>query len=139
MSHRTRSIRSATLVFAAIAGFGLTACDDDTVNTVPPVASVITVDAASKDQTGTVGAALAVPIKVRTTTAGGAIVPGTTVTWTVATGGGSVSAATSVADASGDATTNWTLGPDVGANTLTASIPGSITATISATGAVATP
>jgi len=106
---------------------------------LPPVAAAITADSAANNQTGTVGLALADSLQVHVTTASGAAIGGTTVTWTVATGGGTVSPATSVTNANGDATTSLTLGATVGANTVTAAIPSGASATLTATGAAAVP
>lgn len=47
-------------------------------------------------------------------------IAGATITWTVLTGGGSVSPATSVTNAQGVASTTWTLGPAQGEQTLQA-------------------
>ena len=51
-------------------------------------------------------------------------VPGRTVVWQVAGGGGSVAPSRSVSDASGIATATWTLGPQLGLQTLTVTLPG---------------
>src|SRR6185503_7698188 len=61
------------------------------------------------------------------------------VNWAVATGGGSVSAATSVTNASGLAQINWTLGSTAGAQTATATVSGltGSPVTFSATGTAA--
>ncbi len=71
-----------------------------------------------------VSIALASPLVVKVTNAANAAVAGVTVNWAVATGGGSVSAATSVTNASGLAQINWTLGATVGAQTATATVSG---------------
>lgn len=62
-------------------------------------------------------------------------VAGAAVAWTVASGGGSVSPATSATDAQGVARTRWTLGANLGTQTLQAAIGGS-TATFTATPAL---
>ncbi|MGQ0703853.1 MAG: hypothetical protein ACT4PM_12040 [Gemmatimonadales bacterium] len=62
---------------------------------------------------------------VKVTTASGAAVSGVTVTFAVASGGGSVAGATPVTGSDGIAALgSWTLGPTAGSNTLTASIAG---------------
>lgn len=137
MSYRTTLSRSSFVLMALAAAAGLAACDDNTINVLPPTAAAITADATTNNQTGTVGMPLTDSIQVHVTTASGAAISGTTVTWTVATGGGTVSPATSVTNANGDATTSWTLGATAGANTVTASIPSGATATLTATGAAA--
>jgi hypothetical protein len=57
-------------------------------------------------------------------------VTGVTVNWAAATGGGSVSAATSVTTASGNASINRTLGGTVGAQTTTAAVAGTTPAMV---------
>jgi len=62
-------------------------------------------------------------------------VAGVSVTFAVASGGGSITGATATTNVSGIATVgSWTLGPAVGANTLTASVSGLTPVTFSATG-----
>lgn len=58
-------------------------------------------------------------------------VPGVVVTWSAATGGGSVSPATSTTNAAGVAKAAWTLGPTVGQQSATATA-GSLVATFTA-------
>ena len=61
-------------------------------------------------QTDTVGHTLPTPLSVRVADALNNPVPGVTISWVVIDGGGSVSAPTSVTNASGVASINWTLG-----------------------------
>lgn len=96
---------------------------------------------AGDGQQATVGSPVATPPAVKVTDAGGNPVAGVAVTFAAA-GGGSVNPTTPVStDATGiAAATAWTLGAVAGANTLTASIPGSgisgNPATFTATGIV---
>lgn len=90
-------------------------------------------------QTATVGAAVAVRPAVKVADQFGNGVAGVTVTYAVATGGGTITGATAVTGADGIATVgSWTLGNTSGAQTLTATVPG-VTApvTFTATGAAA--
>ncbi len=85
---------------------------------------------------------MAIPPAVKVTTAAGAAVPGVTVTFAVASGGGSVTGATPTTGADGVATVgSWTLGPLAEPNTLTATVAGSgiagNPATFAATGLLA--
>ncbi|MEZ4412098.1 MAG: Ig-like domain-containing protein [Gemmatimonadales bacterium] len=57
-------------------------------------------------------------------------VSGVTVNWAAATGGGSVSAPTSVTSATGLATVSWTLGGTIGGQTATASVAGTTPASV---------
>ena len=76
------------------------------------------------NQAASAGISLLVPLKVKVTNTGNQAVPNVTVNWAAATGGGSVSAATSVTDASGQATIVATLGGSNGTNTFTATVSG---------------
>jgi hypothetical protein len=66
-----------------------------------------------------------VPYTVRVRDDADAPVPGVTVRWTLGTATGTVSALTSVTDATGQASVLHTLGPVAGAQTVSASIDGS--------------
>jgi hypothetical protein len=92
-------------------------------------------------QTGTTNASLTLPVVVRVTDLGGNSVSGTTVTF--ATASGSVTPTTAASNATGLASTTWTLGASVGAQTMTASATGlagsPITINATATSAVAGP
>ncbi len=76
---------------------------------------------------------LPTPVTARVTAADGGPVAGVAVSFTVASGGGSVSAATVATDATGTASVRWTLGDLVGAQTLTVSAPGLAPQTVTAT------
>jgi PKD repeat protein len=80
------------------------------------VLSLITGDG----QTGVVGSTLGAALVVQVTDGFGNPIPGTTVNWSV-TGGGSVSAAETVTDASGLTSVQRTLGPTAGTQTTVAS------------------
>ncbi|HUQ48057.1 MAG TPA: invasin domain 3-containing protein [Gemmatimonadaceae bacterium] len=80
---------------------------------------------AGNNQSAVAGTPVGVPPSVKITDANGNAVAGTSVTFAVASGGGSVSGATSTSDANGIATVgSWTLGPGAGANSLTATSAG---------------
>jgi adhesin/invasin len=77
---------------------------------------------AGDGQIATVATTLPVAAAVRVTGAGAVPVPGVTVTFSVAGGGGSINGASAVTDANGVATVgSWTLGTVAGANALRAS------------------
>jgi hypothetical protein len=96
--------------------------------------------ASGDGQTGVGGALLADPLVVRVTDAFGNGVSGETVTWSAATGNGTLDPATSDADGSGNAQTFWMLGMSQGVQTATAAIGGGTTVDFTATSAgVATP
>jgi len=80
---------------------------------------------AGNSQTATAGTAVATAPSVLVRDINNNPVSGVSVTFAVASGGGSVSAATPVTNSSGIATIgSWTLGATVGANTLTATSAG---------------
>jgi hypothetical protein len=62
--------------------------------------------------------------------------PGATVGFVVTAGGGAASTVNTVADAQGQAQSTWTLGAQVGANTLEVRSPGLASVALSATGTV---
>ncbi len=74
-------------------------------------------------QTDTIGAPLAAPLRVLVQE-DGAPKAGATVTWTVLTGGGQLSSATSQTGADGVASIDWTLGNTAGAQTARAAVSG---------------
>src|SRR5205814_2309452 len=71
-------------------------------------------------QTGTVGTTLPTQVSVRVTDQFNNPVAGVTVTWTPATGSGSVNPTTSTSNTSGIAATTWTLGTVAGTQTVQA-------------------
>ncbi|HVM44018.1 MAG TPA: Ig-like domain-containing protein, partial [Gemmatimonadales bacterium] len=87
-------------------------------------------------QTGGVDTLLSQPITVQVDSAGVGI-SGYLVDFAVATGGGSVSTTGVLTNAAGQASTNWTLGPTPGTQSLSVTAPGAtpLTVTATATGA----
>ncbi|HWV57084.1 MAG TPA: hypothetical protein VNZ57_06400 [Longimicrobiales bacterium] len=91
-----------------------------TATGVPAQASSLT-RAGGDNQSAVAGTAVATPPSVRVTDAFGNGISGIQVTFTVETGGGSVTGATQTTNANGVATVgSWTLGPVPGPNTLMA-------------------
>src|SRR3989442_839555 len=76
-------------------------------------------------QTGTVGTTLPTPLSVRVADQFNNPVAGVPVTWTPASGSGSVNPPTSTSNASGIASTAWTLGTQAGTQTIQATGAGS--------------
>jgi hypothetical protein len=72
-------------------------------------------------QSGSAGSALVSPLDVRATDSLGTPVAGLSVGFVVTQGGGSLSAASATTNASGDATTTWTLGTMAGPQLVSAS------------------
>ncbi|MFN8650720.1 MAG: hypothetical protein U0133_02310 [Gemmatimonadales bacterium] len=85
------------------------------------------------NQTGTTGSRLAQLLAVQVNGADGFPVPGASVTFAAATGGGSVDSASTTTDAQGIARTGATLGAAAGTQTYTASATGLTAVTFTAT------
>jgi hypothetical protein len=86
-------------------------------------------------QTATAGLPVAIEPQVRVTDEFGNAIEGMTVTFAVASGGGSATGTTPATDADGLASVgSWTLGPNPGTNELTASVTGVTPVTFEATG-----
>jgi Bacterial Ig-like domain (group 1) len=131
----TRASLAVLTAFGAMVAVG---CNDNNANLAALVATFITANAGSSGQTGVAGQALPNPISVHVTDQNNNSFIGAVVSWSVVGAGGSVSSATSITDANGNATVNWTLGTAVGVDSLVASIPigASVTITATATAAV---
>ncbi len=127
-----RRFRVAVTAAAAVASMAAIGCNDSDNNTVPLISTAITINAGSTGQVGIAGQTLSA-ISVHVTDQNGNSLAGAVVTWTPTTGGGSVSASTSLTDINGNATINWTLGTVAGIDSLTASIASGASAVITAT------
>ena len=89
-----------------------------TITFVTPPASLATKSGGG--QSGMALEPLANPVVVKVLDANGVPVPGATVNFATATGGGSVTVVNGVSDASGLVSANWTLGETVGTQSITA-------------------
>ena len=114
----SRSMKSLLVLTGLLVAAG---CGEGTMD--PSDEPAVVASASGNSQTGDIDTALPDPITVRVTR-DGAAVSGTSVNWTVTAGGGSASPTTSTTDAGGQASTTWTLGSTVGAQTLEASVAG---------------
>jgi hypothetical protein len=90
-------------------------------------------------QIGPAGSLLASPLVVQVLDDGDNPVEGVVVTWTVESGGGSVSPASTATSANGQASTAWTLGTGTGAQRVQASAPGAGSVRFEATSTVGAP
>ncbi len=106
-----------------------------TVTQVPALLALVDGNA----QSATVGTQLPLPVRVRVTDAQGLSIPGVTVGFAATTGGGSVGTPTTTTNASGQASSTWTLGALLGAQTLTASSAGVASFVFNATALAAPP
>ncbi|HEX3867091.1 MAG TPA: Ig-like domain-containing protein [Gemmatimonadaceae bacterium] len=91
---------------------------------------VISVDS-GLDTIGVAGLPLLVSVHIKNLS--GAPSPNVTITWNIAVGGGTLASPTSVTDANGAATVEWTLGKLAGPNSIGANIDGGAIA-LTATG-----
>lgn len=91
---------------------------------VTPSSPASIATAGGDGQTGVVGALLGTPLKALVADRFGNPVPGTTVAWAVAAGGGILGSATSVTDASGIASNTLHLGQAAGLNQVSATVSG---------------
>lgn len=129
-----RAHRGITTVFFAVAA-ALAACSSGppSAPAVPGTPAAIAVVGGSGGRT-TVSMPAAAAQVVRVTDGAGRPVPGTTVTFSVATGGGWTTEPGATTDASGEARTTWYMGPKAGeAQSLVATAAGGLTATFTAT------
>lgn len=116
----------ANTLTATVTGPGITGNPATFTATATPVGAPANVVVFVGDnQTGLVGFAVNVRPAVRVTDAAGGPVPGQSVTFAVASGGGSVTNATVLTNSNGVAQVgSWVLGGTAGANTLTATVAG---------------
>lgn len=121
----------------ATSGFGAVTQVFDAVGTAGPAASISKFR--GDGQSAPAGTAVPIDPSVRVVDAFGNACRGARVAFTLAGGGGSIAAATSVTNDSGFATPGrWTLGPDRGLDSLTAAVGVSAT-TFTATAASVSP
>ena len=121
-------MRSSKSLLALSAAVAIAACSSDGGSTgstggvtPPPTATTpsISIDSGFADRTAVVGTTVPAHVHVAVN---GVPTAGITVTWSTSTGGGTVNPATSVSDATGLATTQWTLNDTVRVSTLTAAV-----------------
>ncbi|HEU4993640.1 MAG TPA: Ig-like domain-containing protein [Gemmatimonadaceae bacterium] len=109
------------------------ACNDDDNNLVNRVLVATSISVSSGDgQVGVAGQPLAQPIVVHVLDQIGNSLANGVVSWTVLSGGGSVSASTTLTDANGNASVTWTMGA-AGVNALRAAIANGASVTFTAT------
>lgn len=114
-------MRTHTGLFALLAALLLAACGDDGTGPRRPAQAEVL---AGNGQASVAGATLLNPLSVRVLSANGDGVRGVTVMWAAVSGGGSFAQPTSMTDASGIATAQWTVGGTTGSQTATASVEG---------------
>lgn len=100
---------------------------------IPTSGEPVTLVRVSGDGQGArVGTVLAAPLVVRAVNASGTPLSGVQVSWSVRTGGGSITPATITTDGSGQAYARWTMGPSGGPGTAVATAPGAAEITFTA-------
>jgi hypothetical protein len=114
--------------FRAFAAFAValtlvtTACSDSNDTTGPGVQTAAVVN--GNHQEATVGSLLPTYLTIQVNDEAGHPLAGAPVTWTVSSGGGTLSQVVSTTDMYGKAIAAWTLGPNVGTQSVTASVAG---------------
>jgi plastocyanin len=109
------------------------ACGDTGPTT--PVASTFTLFGGN-NQVSPAGQQLATALGVIARNTSGNPVGGVTVNWAVTSGGGSVAPMSTTTDSGGRASSNWTLGPNAGTQTATATVTGLAPVTFTAIGRI---
>jgi len=122
------------LLVLVLLSLGLAACGGGgggghDQSSVPAAITIVS----GNGQSGSVGAELPAALTVRVTDSAAQPVAGTTVTWAVTAGGGTVTPATGATDNTGTTSTRWKLGASAGANRVTATVAGGLSATFDAT------
>lgn len=136
MSQRGAGLRRVIGLVAVLSAAVILGCMDRSMTGPTLIGTADSLQVSSgNNQNGIVSTALSTPLTVQVRTATGAAVAGTSVTFSVATGGGSVSPAVVATDASGRAQTSWTLGANAGQQTVVATA-GAKVITLTATGVV---
>ncbi len=125
------TVPGAQAVTATTAGVTDAATFTATANVGAPASVAAT---AGNNQTAIAGAAVATPLAVKVADAFGNGVPGVSVAFAIATGGGTIAGSPATTNASGIATAGtWTLGTAAGAKTVTATVTGLTAVTFTAT------
>jgi hypothetical protein len=130
LSPRARALPRRRLPLLAALLLAAGGCRGTSEEPVTPGSITIT---AGNNQTGVVGAPLAATLGVIVRDTKGRLIRGQRVDWDVAAGAGTVSPGASVTDASGLATTTWTLGTTAGVGRVTAQVTGVNPAAFAAT------
>ena len=114
-----------TTLLCSVLAFGMTACTSkqDPTNTTPPTpipTAIVKVD--GDTQSGTVGTALGTSVAVQVNDQTGTAMQGVSVSFSVTSGGGSFSPASSTTNSSGQASSDWTLDITSGAQVARVSV-----------------
>jgi adhesin/invasin len=124
----------ATAVGLTALNMAFAGCSKDNNNTAPLVATSIVANAATNAQATTVGTPTPQAVSVVVTDQNGNPIQNASVTWTVVNHAGTTGSATSTTDASGTASTTWTVDTIARTDSLTASIASGGSVTITAIG-----
>ena len=106
--------------YTLIASSGTLTAGTSSAFTITPGPAATLALVSGSGQTGTAGVALGTALTVLVADASGNAVPGASVTFAIASGNGSLGTTTTMTNASGQATSVWTLGLVVGAQSVTA-------------------
>lgn len=112
---------AALSVILGVAAVG--ACTGPPDTTAPPFTPKVAI-VSGDHQSGRMGKALSFPLTIAATTSDGRALVNVTVTWSVTTGGGTLSNASVRTDNQGQASATWTLGNAVGDQAVAATVTG---------------
>lgn len=119
---RVAGVRRLALAAALVAvGTTLTACSDDDPAAPVPVATTLSIMSGDAQQT-TPNTATAAPLVVAVKDQNGDALANETVTWTISSGTGALSATTSTTDSNGQASVTYTPDAITGTTTITATV-----------------
>jgi len=133
-------MRASEVALVAVVLAGAACSSSNTTTPGSPAGPYVVAVFNGNGQAALPNAVLATPLSVAVADTQGAAAVGVQVTWSVVSGGGSVSPATSMTDASGRASTVFTLGPTPGSQAVSAvAAPATGTVTFTATATSPTP
>ena len=127
------------MVWKAVGGVDIWPTHDLFEQVAPAVTPTTLVKISGDEQQGLVGTALAAPLVVSVLDQDGSAMAGVSVTFSVTAGGGMLSLTTATTDANGRARSTLTLGPELGTNTVTATVAGLESVLFTATAIEQTP
>ena len=127
-----RFLVAAVLLLAACGGSG-GGTSAGSGGSTSPVASQITITGGN-NQGAVVGTTLPIILSVQVSSSSGQGISGATVTWKVASGGGSLTSVSTTTDSNGSATNTLEIGTAAGANSVTAAVTALTPVTFTATG-----
>lgn len=113
---------SRSLAHLVTVSIGILGCAGEAPSTGPNTTPSLIEIFGGDNQTANAGDPLGAPLQVIVSNSAGEPLQDISVSWSVLTGGGTLSATTSNSDSNGQASINYTLGPSAGENTVRAQL-----------------